>query len=72
MKHYEFKDTCGKEDNSALLNNWLYKTILDNPRIATESTSAKEIYEKLADVFWIDCQKAFKKIAKEILKIEKN
>lgn len=72
MKHYEFKDTCGKEDNSILLNNWLYKTISDNPRMIQESHSAKEIYEKLADIFWVDCQKAMKKIAKEVLSIEKN
>lgn len=55
------------KSNSKLLNNWLYKTIIDHPEIVKESKDSKDVYSHLY-LYWLeDIQEAMKAIAKEIL-----
>lgn len=54
-------------DNYILLNNWIYATIKDNPDIIENAKTPKDVYSELAAIFWVDQQKAFKQIAKEVL-----
>ena len=59
------------KDNHLLLMNWLYKTIQDNPDVITKAEDSIDVYRMLQNKFLQDMQIGMKKIAKEVLLIEK-
>ena len=53
-------------ENYILLNNWLYKTMSDNPKLVKDAKEAIDLYSDLTDIFIQDVQLAMKAIAKEM------
>ena len=57
--------------NNQLLDKWIYQTLKDNPGIIRSAKSSLDLYRSLNEIFLEDMQEFMRKMAKEILKVEK-
>lgn len=58
--------------NNHLLDKWICQTLSDNPQIVQNAKSALDLYADLNNIFIEDMREFMRKMAKEILKVEKN
>jgi hypothetical protein len=55
-------------ENHKLLDDWLMKTLADNPDVIKESKTSIDVYSKLWEIWLEDCQAAMKRLASEVIK----
>jgi len=55
-------------DNYKLIDNWLMKTLADNPEILQDSKTHVDVYQKLYEIWLLDCQRSLKAILTEVMK----
>ncbi len=49
-------------NNSNMLDNWLAKTLCDNPNIIRDNNDPAMIYSDLYEIWFPECQEALKKL----------
>ncbi len=52
-------------NNSNMLDNWLAKTLCDNPNIVRENNDPVMVYSDLYEIWLPECQEALKKLIME-------
>jgi len=52
-------------NNSNMLDNWLAKTLVDNPNIIRDNDSSIMVYADLYEIWLPECQEALKRLISE-------